>query len=286
MENRLGADFSDVRIHDDSAAKASAAEVGARAYTSGSHVVIGDGGGDKRTLAHELTHVIQQRQGPVAGADNGSGLKVSDPSDRFEREAEANAARAMVGSAPPQEVQRVTRSYSSSNGDTPLQRMAKGNTKGASGGKQGGEKQGGGKKGKSAGAVAESSGGPQEDIELISRTVGEHDVRVVMDSHQNKHQSPPIGELKAYTGGRGTKFKSHVDLNWHRANSAEYLVRCIPALFGEADTEELAWSPMGPGKFAAKKVAVDVNGQAVIFDAIATVKGNAVTINYHCNPPS
>ncbi|MEU9160364.1 DUF4157 domain-containing protein [Streptomyces sp. NPDC048424] len=97
MEARLGADFSDVRIHNDSAAKASAAEVGARAYTSGSHVVIGDGGHDKHTLAHELTHVIQQRQGPVAGTDNGTGLKVSDPSDRFEREAEANARRVMAG---------------------------------------------------------------------------------------------------------------------------------------------------------------------------------------------
>ncbi|HEV7627310.1 MAG TPA: DUF4157 domain-containing protein, partial [Streptomyces sp.] len=96
MESRLGADFSDVRIHTGSAAKASAAEMGARAYTSGSHVVIGDGGGDRHTLAHELTHVIQQRQGPVAGTDNGSGLSVSDPSDRFEREAEANAHRALA----------------------------------------------------------------------------------------------------------------------------------------------------------------------------------------------
>ncbi|WP_398690673.1 DUF4157 domain-containing protein [Streptomyces atratus] len=101
MEARLDADFSDVRIHNDSTARASAAEVGARAYTSGSHVVIGDGGADRHTLAHELTHVIQQRQGPVAGADNGSGLKVSDPSDRFEREAEATAVRAMSGAVPP-----------------------------------------------------------------------------------------------------------------------------------------------------------------------------------------
>lgn len=100
MEARLGADFSDVRVHSGSAARASAAEVGARAYTSGSHVVLGAGGNDRHTLAHELTHVIQQRHGPVAGTDNGSGLKVSDPSDRFEREAEANARRVLKGSAP------------------------------------------------------------------------------------------------------------------------------------------------------------------------------------------
>lgn len=100
MEGRMGADFGDVRIHDDSAAAVSAAEVGARAYTSGSHVVLGKGGGDRHTLAHELTHVLQQRQGPVAGTDNGSGLSVSDPADRFERAAEANAVRVMRSSAP------------------------------------------------------------------------------------------------------------------------------------------------------------------------------------------
>ncbi|WP_422641191.1 DUF4157 domain-containing protein [Streptomyces glaucescens] len=74
--------------------------MGARAYTSGSHVVLGEGGRDKETLAHELTHVIQQRQGPVSGTDNGSGLRVSDPSDRFEREAEANARRVMSAPRP------------------------------------------------------------------------------------------------------------------------------------------------------------------------------------------
>ncbi|WP_435188369.1 eCIS core domain-containing protein [Streptomyces sp. bgisy126] len=100
MEARLDGDFSDVRIHDDGAARASAAEIGARAYTSGSHVVIGDGGGDAHTLAHELTHVVQQRRGPVAGTDDGGGLRISDPSDRYEREAEANATRVMSRAAP------------------------------------------------------------------------------------------------------------------------------------------------------------------------------------------
>ncbi|MGI5473090.1 eCIS core domain-containing protein [Streptomyces sp. CA-132043] len=101
MEARLGADFSDVRLHTGPAAAASANEIGARAYTSGSHIVVGDGGSDRHTLAHELTHVIQQRKGPVAGTDNGAGLSVSDPSDRFEREAEETAAKVM--SAPPAE---------------------------------------------------------------------------------------------------------------------------------------------------------------------------------------
>jgi hypothetical protein len=95
MEARLGADLSDVRVHTGGAAHVSAAEVDARAYASGSHIVIGDGGADKHTLAHELTHVIQQRHGPVAGTDHGSGFKVSDPFDLYEQAAEANAARVM-----------------------------------------------------------------------------------------------------------------------------------------------------------------------------------------------
>ncbi|MFI1418417.1 DUF4157 domain-containing protein [Streptomyces sp. NPDC020731] len=100
MEARLGESFHDVQVHTGPEAAASADSVGARAYTSGSHVVLGRSGADKHTLAHELTHVVQQRRGPVAGADNGTGLRVSDPGDRFEREAEANARRVMAGPAP------------------------------------------------------------------------------------------------------------------------------------------------------------------------------------------
>jgi Domain of unknown function (DUF4157) len=96
MQACFGADLSDVRVHSGSAARASAAEISARAYTSGSHIVIGDGGDGKHTLAHELTHVIQQRQGPVACTDNGNGLSLSDPSDPFERAAEASAHRALA----------------------------------------------------------------------------------------------------------------------------------------------------------------------------------------------
>lgn len=108
MEARLGHDFSDVRIHDDATAADSAKAVNAHAYTVGSNVVFQRDVYDpssaqgKTTLAHELTHVIQQRSGPVDGTSAPGGIKVSDPSDRFEREASANADRVMAGPAPVQ----------------------------------------------------------------------------------------------------------------------------------------------------------------------------------------
>jgi hypothetical protein len=94
LEGRLGADLSDVRVHVGRVARVSAAVLGARAYTAGNHVVIGAGPADGRLLAHEMTHVVQQRHGPVAGTEAGGGLTVSDPGDRFEREAEAGPPRA------------------------------------------------------------------------------------------------------------------------------------------------------------------------------------------------
>lgn len=102
MEGRLGADFGDVRIHDDSTAAASATAVNAHAYTVGSDVVFQrdtyDPGSDsgRLTLAHELTHVMQQRSGPVEGSAAPGGIQVSDPGDRFEREASANAERVVA----------------------------------------------------------------------------------------------------------------------------------------------------------------------------------------------
>ena len=107
MEARLGADFGDVRVHTDDQAHDSARAVNAHAYTVGSDVVFQRGGYDptstagRTTLAHELTHVVQQRSGPVDGAPAAGGIKVSDPSDRFEREASANAERAMSASPEP-----------------------------------------------------------------------------------------------------------------------------------------------------------------------------------------
>jgi hypothetical protein len=101
MESRLGADFSNVRVHTDATASESARSVQAYAYTVGSDVVFQSGkyepesDSGKRMLAHELTHVVQQRSGPVEGTPAPGGIQVSHPSDRFERAAESTADRVM-----------------------------------------------------------------------------------------------------------------------------------------------------------------------------------------------
>jgi hypothetical protein len=106
MEARLGHDFGDVRVHTDSRASESAQTVGAHAYTVGSDVVFQRDRFDpsstdgRTTLAHELTHVVQQRQGAVDGTPAPGGIRVSDPSDRFEREAAATAEQVMAAPAP------------------------------------------------------------------------------------------------------------------------------------------------------------------------------------------
>jgi hypothetical protein len=97
MESAFGASFGDVRVHTDDRASQSAEAVGANAYTVGSDVVFKTGrydpgsGAGQKTLAHELSHVVQQSRGPVDGTSAPGGIRVSDPSDRFEREADATA---------------------------------------------------------------------------------------------------------------------------------------------------------------------------------------------------
>jgi 5,10-methylene-tetrahydrofolate dehydrogenase/methenyl tetrahydrofolate cyclohydrolase len=70
-EARFGHHFSDVRIHDDSESVALNRHFGARAFAVGNHVAFADEersqvGPGSYLLAHELAHVIQQRQAGVA----------------------------------------------------------------------------------------------------------------------------------------------------------------------------------------------------------------------------
>jgi hypothetical protein len=106
MESKFGQDFGDVRIHTDAKASQSAEAVGANAYTVGNEMVFRSGHFDassptgQRTLAHELSHVVQQRSGPVDGTEAAGGIRLSDPSDRFERAADATADQVMSAPAP------------------------------------------------------------------------------------------------------------------------------------------------------------------------------------------
>jgi hypothetical protein len=101
MEDRFGQSFDDVRVHTDTRASQSAESVGANAYTVGSDIVFRSGQFDassptgQRTIAHELAHVVQQRAGPVDGTEAPGGIKLSDPSDKFEQAAEQTASEIM-----------------------------------------------------------------------------------------------------------------------------------------------------------------------------------------------
>ena len=114
MESSLGHDFSQVRIHVDQKAAESARAVNALAYTVGSDVVFRESqysphtAEGRRLLAHELTHVVQQR-GHNATSARGVTL---DDSPELEQEADRVAAAIngrpenAISSRGPQGVQR------------------------------------------------------------------------------------------------------------------------------------------------------------------------------------
>src|SRR6266567_1630006 len=94
MESSFGHDFGGVRVHTDAAASSSAEAVRAQAYTVGDDIVFRSGSyqpgtpSGRHLLSHELTHVVQQRSGPVDGTPTTDGISLSDPSDRFEQAAD------------------------------------------------------------------------------------------------------------------------------------------------------------------------------------------------------
>lgn len=91
MEPRFGHDFSQVRVHSDAKAAESAQSVNALAYTVGQDVVFGAGQyvphitRGKQLIAHELTHIVQQRTG---GSHGQSKLEITLPNDAAEQEAD------------------------------------------------------------------------------------------------------------------------------------------------------------------------------------------------------
>lgn len=99
LEQHLGQDFSGVRVHADAEAAQAAGAIEARAFTVGRDIVFGRGEyrpgttEGTRLLAHELTHVVQQRRG--VSIDGGMGRV----GDAYERQADA-VADAVAGGRP------------------------------------------------------------------------------------------------------------------------------------------------------------------------------------------
>ncbi len=99
MENSFGTSFSDVSIHtNDEGAK----DMGALAYTQGKDVHFAPGQYSPNTqkgqelIGHELTHVVQQREGRVRPIKQGKGLTIND-NPALENEADEMGKRAAEG---------------------------------------------------------------------------------------------------------------------------------------------------------------------------------------------
>lgn len=104
LESRFGTDFVTVRIHTGAWASTVARSLGARAFTFGHDIVFGEGeyAPDNREglrlLAHELTHVIQQRQ--TDDPRTGAGWEIGEPWHLSEAEAELAADQVLLGRRP------------------------------------------------------------------------------------------------------------------------------------------------------------------------------------------
>jgi hypothetical protein len=88
----MGHDFSDVRVHKDSESDQLNKQVKAEAFTTGKDIFFREGKYDpvsnegQKLLAHELTHVVQQRDAAPT-----SELRVSDPNEASEKQAQSTA---------------------------------------------------------------------------------------------------------------------------------------------------------------------------------------------------
>ncbi len=94
MEESFGQDFGDVRAHTGPKANKAAKGLGAHAYAVGNNVAFAGGGKPKKSLvAHELTHVVQQRAGGAKPQAKAGGAGEIDKSG----EGEAEAVESAVG---------------------------------------------------------------------------------------------------------------------------------------------------------------------------------------------
>jgi hypothetical protein len=103
MSDSTGQDFSDVKVHTGPESHALNEQLSAKAFTTGSDIFFREGAydpgssGGQELLAHELTHVAQQRSGSVGGG--GGRMTVNAPGDAYEQQADS-VAKAVTGATP------------------------------------------------------------------------------------------------------------------------------------------------------------------------------------------
>lgn len=124
FEPFFGADFSNIRIHNKPDHHALAKTLNANAFTMGDDVFFDEGryrpgsqDGDK-LLAHELTHVLQQRSGSVPAQSTDLGVNISQHGDNGEIEADKMAEQATRGDVAEMRTSHVTEASSSSASST------------------------------------------------------------------------------------------------------------------------------------------------------------------------
>lgn len=105
MGRAMSQDFGDVKIHTSPEANALSEQLSAKAFTIGSDIFFRQGAynpgssSGQELLAHELTHVIQQRSGMIS--DGSERMIVNAPGDAFEQQADSVAKAVMSLSAVP-----------------------------------------------------------------------------------------------------------------------------------------------------------------------------------------
>jgi len=123
VEQSLGYDFDQVRLHTDGVAHKAAETLGAKAFTMGTDIFLSQrhsgnlsSSEGKGLLAHELTHVVQQSQGNLSLP--GDKVKMGQPGDMYETEADKvaeNAAKRTPVQRQPEEEEELLQGKLESN---------------------------------------------------------------------------------------------------------------------------------------------------------------------------
>ncbi|WP_156370733.1 MULTISPECIES: hypothetical protein [unclassified Acidovorax] len=117
---------------------------------------------------------------------------------------------------------------------------------------------------------------PEGHLGLLSEDFGDEHIDVILEPHQNKHQSPEITGLDPYSGGRGTEFPASCGLAWHTANTAAVVRDQVRQAVADGSVTK------DGAVFCPKKDAIG----GIIYDTSISFDQDtgSYVASYHCNP--